>query len=66
MAARSEAKAKAAMDDLVRSTGKNNIHWLKLDLGDLVSVRRAAEEFMEKESELHVLFNNGYVYHVLM
>lgn len=60
MAARSEAKATAAINELKASTGKDNIHWLKLDLGDLASVRRAAEEFMEKESELHVLFNNAY------
>lgn len=60
MAARSEAKATAAIEELKTSTKKDNIHWLRLDLGDLTSVRRAAEEFMEKETELHVLFNNGY------
>ncbi|EIM79649.1 NAD-P-binding protein [Stereum hirsutum FP-91666 SS1] len=59
MAARSEAKATAAIEELKASTKKDNFHWLKLDLGNLTSVRRAAEEFMEKECELHVLFNNG-------
>lgn len=66
MAARSEAKATAATEDLKTSTKKDNIHWLKLDLGDLTSVRRAAEEFMEKEPELHVLFNNGYELNLLL
>lgn len=61
MAARSEAKAKTAIAELKASTGKENIFWLKLDLADLPSVRLAAEEFMEKEPELHVVFNNGYV-----
>lgn len=61
MAARSEAKAKAAITELKASTGKDKIFWLKLDLADLPSVRHAAEEFMEKEPELHVVFNNGYV-----
>ncbi|EIM84129.1 NAD-P-binding protein [Stereum hirsutum FP-91666 SS1] len=59
MAARSEAKAKAAITELKASTGKDKIFWLKLDLADLPSVRHAAEEFMEKEPELHVVFNNG-------
>lgn len=66
MAARSEAKATAAIEELKTSTKKDNIHWLKLDLGDLTSVRRAAEEFMEKEPELHVLFNNGYELNLLL
>lgn len=60
MAVRSESKANAAINDLKQSTGKNNIYFLKLDLADLPSVRRAAEEFIAKEAELHVLFNNGY------
>jgi retinol dehydrogenase-12 len=32
-----------------------------LDLADLRSIKAAAEEFMSKESELHVLFNNAGV-----
>lgn len=61
MAARSEAKANAAIEELKVRTGKSNIFWLKLDLADLASVRHAAEEFKKREPELHVLFNNGYV-----
>ncbi|TFY81189.1 hypothetical protein EWM64_g2821 [Hericium alpestre] len=59
MAARSEAKAKAAMDEIKKSTGKSNIHFLQLDLADLASVRKAAETFIAKEQQLHILFNNG-------
>ncbi|KAF7355644.1 NAD-P-binding protein [Mycena sanguinolenta] len=59
LASRSEAKARAAIDDICKSTGKTDIHFLQIDLADLVSVRKAAEEYMSKEQELHVLINNG-------
>ncbi|KAJ6539707.1 NAD-P-binding protein [Mycena capillaripes] len=61
LAARSEEKAQVAIDDICKSTGKSNIHFLQIDLGDLVSVRKAAEEYISKEKELHVLINNGGV-----
>ncbi|THU94703.1 NAD(P)-binding protein [Dendrothele bispora CBS 962.96] len=60
MASRNEEKAKAAIKDLKQKTGKEAI-FLKLDLADLKSVKEAAEEYMRKEKELHVLFNNGGV-----
>ncbi|CAK5269905.1 unnamed protein product [Mycena citricolor] len=60
MAARSEDKAKAAIEELKASTGKAAI-FLQLDLSDLPSIKRAAEEFLSKEMQLHVLFNNAGV-----
>ncbi|KAJ7066553.1 hypothetical protein C8F01DRAFT_1123677 [Mycena amicta] len=60
MAARSQEKAEAAIAELKQLTGKEAIY-LKLDLGDLKSVKAAAEEFLSKEPELHALFNNGGV-----
>ncbi|KAJ6585086.1 NAD-P-binding protein [Mycena capillaripes] len=60
IAARSEEKAKAAIKDLQTQTGKE-AEFLLLDLADLHSIKRAAEEFTQKETQLHVLFNNGYV-----
>ena len=44
--ARSEERAKAAIDDLKQTTGKEAI-WLKLDLSSLKSVKAAAEEFLQ-------------------
>ncbi|KAI5114641.1 hypothetical protein M0805_001569, partial [Coniferiporia weirii] len=35
--------------------------FLELDLASLKSVKRAAAEFQSKESQLHILFNNGGV-----
>ncbi|RPD78174.1 NAD(P)-binding protein [Lentinus tigrinus ALCF2SS1-7] len=60
MAARSESKAFAAMEELRTATGKSVI-FLKLDLADLRSVKAAAAEYMSKESKLDVLFNSGGV-----
>jgi retinol dehydrogenase 12 len=60
LAARNQSRAEAAIQDLCEKTGKEAI-WLKLDLADLKSVKEAAAEFIEKENELHVLFNNAYV-----
>ncbi|KAI0059408.1 NAD-P-binding protein [Artomyces pyxidatus] len=60
LAARSESKANEAIAELRSATGKEAI-FLRLDLADLRSVRRAAEEFLSKEQHLHILFNNGGV-----
>ncbi|KAF8073737.1 hypothetical protein FPV67DRAFT_1409783 [Lyophyllum atratum] len=67
LAARSAEKAKEAIEDLHKQTGKEAV-FLKLDLADLKSVKAAALEFQEcpnltyrKEKELHILFNNGGV-----
>ncbi|KAF8799007.1 NAD(P)-binding protein [Phlegmacium glaucopus] len=60
IAVRSEEKAKSAIDELKEQTGKEAI-FLKLDLANLHSIKTAAEDFMSKEKELHVLFNNAGV-----
>ncbi|KAI0953970.1 hypothetical protein AcW1_006721 [Taiwanofungus camphoratus] len=58
MASRSQEKADAAIKHLKELTGKEAI-FLELDLSSLASVRKAADEFMSKEKELHTLFNNA-------
>jgi len=60
MASRSHERAEAAISKLKTETGKEAT-FLELDLANLSSVRKAAEEFKSKERELHVLFNNGGV-----
>ena len=45
IAARSEDRAKAAIEDLKQATDKEAI-WLKLDLASLQSIKDAAEEFL--------------------
>ncbi|KAF8158889.1 hypothetical protein K438DRAFT_1731914 [Mycena galopus ATCC 62051] len=60
IATRSEEKAKDAIKDLKSQTGKE-AELLLVDLADLHSIKRAAEEFSKRESRLDVLFNNGGV-----
>ncbi|KAJ7352045.1 NAD(P)-binding protein [Mycena albidolilacea] len=60
LAARNPEKAKEAINDLKSQTGKE-AEFLQLDLADLHSVKRAVQEFTEKETRLDVLFNNGGV-----
>ncbi|KAI0056632.1 NAD-P-binding protein [Artomyces pyxidatus] len=59
LAARSEEKANAAISELKKATGKQDVYFLKLDLADLVTIKAAAAEYTSKESELHILYNNG-------
>ncbi|TFK24421.1 NAD(P)-binding protein [Coprinopsis marcescibilis] len=61
LAARSQDKAEQAIQDLKQQTGGKEAIFLKLDLADFKSVKSGAEEFLSKEKELHVLFNNAGV-----
>ncbi|KLO07554.1 NAD-binding protein [Schizopora paradoxa] len=58
---RSPERANAAIEELKKLAGKEDIHFLQLDLADLASIKHTAEEFMRMESKLDVLFNNAGV-----
>ncbi|KAG5654335.1 hypothetical protein H0H81_004289 [Sphagnurus paluster] len=60
IAGRNQAKVEDAIRDLQSETGKTAI-FLKVDLADLHSVKAGAQSFLNREKELHVLFNNGGV-----
>ncbi|KAJ7732361.1 NAD-P-binding protein [Mycena maculata] len=60
IAGRTESRVLAAIKDLEAQTGKT-AEFIRLDLADLNSVKHAAEEFKQKETQLNVLFNNGGV-----
>ncbi|KAA1477766.1 NAD(P)-binding protein [Dentipellis sp. KUC8613] len=60
MACRDEGKSNSAISALEQETGRKAI-FLHLDLSDLESVRKAANEFLGLETQLHVLFNNAAV-----
>jgi retinol dehydrogenase-12 len=42
-------------------SAKGRLEFLSLDLADLTSVKKSAEEFMARESRLDVLWNNAGV-----
>ena len=58
IAARNKEKATEAIATLKEATG-HEAFFLELDLASLIAVKKAAEEFLSKESELHLLFNNA-------
>lgn len=59
LAGRSEDKTRAAMKAIADDTGNSDLDYLALDLGDLASVRTAAETFLASGEPLHVLINNA-------
>ena len=60
LAARSKRKGEEAIASLKAETGNEAI-FLELDLSSLASVKKASAEFMSKDHELHMLFNNACV-----
>lgn len=63
IAARSAEKAASAISSIKASSpsSKGSLIFLKLDLADLTTIKASADEFLSKESKLHVLFNNAGV-----
>ena len=63
IAARSQERADKAMEDIraAAPSSRGALSFLKLDLGDLRTIKATANEFLSKEKRLHVLFNNAGV-----
>ncbi|KAF8512183.1 NAD-P-binding protein [Gautieria morchelliformis] len=61
LAARSATRCEDAVKRLKEETGGKEPVILHLDLADLHSVKKAAEEFLSKEERLDILFNNAAV-----
>ncbi|EHK18517.1 uncharacterized protein TRIVIDRAFT_47152 [Trichoderma virens Gv29-8] len=63
IAARSEQKALAAIDEIETSAPQSSgkLEFLHLDLADLTTIPASARKFLDRESKLHVLFNNAGV-----
>jgi retinol dehydrogenase 12 len=61
IACRSQAKGEAAVAAIAAETGRDQVSYLHLDLADLASVRRSAQEFLAFGEPLHVLINNAGV-----
>ncbi|RYP80655.1 hypothetical protein DL769_002337 [Monosporascus sp. CRB-8-3] len=63
VAARSKEKAINAIKEIKERTpqSKGQLVFLQLDLADLSTIKVSAEEFLSRETSLHVLFNNAGV-----
>lgn len=63
VAGRSADKAKKSIDSIVAANPKSEgkISFLKVDLSDLPTIKSSVDDFLTKESRLHVLINNAGV-----
>lgn len=59
LAGRSEERNRAAIREIADETGNNDLDHVSLDLGDLASVRSAAETVLASGEPIHVLINNA-------
>uniref|UniRef100_A0A8C7UEH7 Dehydrogenase/reductase (SDR family) member 13a, tandem duplicate 1 n=1 Tax=Oncorhynchus mykiss TaxID=8022 RepID=A0A8C7UEH7_ONCMY len=59
MACRDKQRAEAAISDIKKETGNNEVVFMELDLGSLQSVRSFAETFLKSEFRLDILVNNA-------
>ena len=59
LACRSRDKTQPVIDEIVRDTGNKNVEFVELDLGDLASVRRCAEDILARKIPIHGLVNNA-------
>ena len=61
LAGRTEAKMGPVVEEIARATPAARPEFLPLDLGDLASVRRCAEDFLRRDLPLGLLVNNAGV-----
>ncbi|HEY1650767.1 MAG TPA: SDR family oxidoreductase [Acidimicrobiales bacterium] len=59
LACRNQAKAEAAAKEVTRRTWNDDVHVVALDLADLASVRKAADDILTRWDRLDVLVNNA-------
>ncbi|KAM9852816.1 uncharacterized protein ACBR49_003679 [Aulostomus maculatus] len=62
LACRSKKRGEAALEEVKRESGSNQVVFMQLDLGNLQSVRSFAETFLKSEPRLDLLINNAGVY----
>jgi NAD(P)-dependent dehydrogenase (short-subunit alcohol dehydrogenase family) len=59
LAARTESKARSAIDEIKTQVPDAKVEFLSLDLTDFASVKAAADAFKQKEQRLDILLNNA-------
>src|SRR5579863_2067466 len=59
LACRNQPKAEAAATEVTRRTRNDDVHVVVLDLADLASVRKAADDILSGWRSLDVLVNNA-------
>ncbi|XP_042270361.1 dehydrogenase/reductase SDR family member 13-like [Thunnus maccoyii] len=62
LACRNKQRGEAALMEVKRESGSNQVVFMQLDLGSLKSVRSFAETFLKTEPRLDILINNAGIY----
>ncbi|KAN0080036.1 hypothetical protein V8E55_009602 [Tylopilus felleus] len=62
IACRDRSKGEATLRELKQLTGRD-AHLLQLDLANLRSIKQSVDDFLQRENQLHILFNNACVWH---
>ncbi|KAG7470535.1 hypothetical protein MATL_G00114870 [Megalops atlanticus] len=62
LACRNKQRAEAAVSDIRRESGNNEVVYMHLDLASLKSVRSFAETFLKTEPRLDLLINNAGIF----
>jgi NAD(P)-dependent dehydrogenase (short-subunit alcohol dehydrogenase family) len=61
LACRNEEKTKGVMKEIISETGNDKVDFIPLNLLSLASVKKFAEQFLERYSQLNILLNNAGV-----
>ncbi|XP_022085672.1 retinol dehydrogenase 11-like [Acanthaster planci] len=61
LACRSETRGLIAEREIRETTGNSHVHFMRLDLASLESVKEFAQEFCNREDRLDILINNAGV-----
>ena len=56
---RRKEAAEQACEEIRQKTGNGHVDYILADLSDLESIKRAAEQYIQKEDALDVLINNA-------
>jgi retinol dehydrogenase-12 len=59
LACRSKDKTLAVIEEIKKETGNDAVEYVRLDLGDLASVRECAKELLARKIPFHGLINNA-------
>ncbi|XP_028319910.1 dehydrogenase/reductase SDR family member 13b.1 [Gouania willdenowi] len=62
LACRSKQRGEAALEDIKKVTGSNQVVFMQLNLGSLASIRSFVEAFLKSEPRLDILINNAGIY----
>ena len=57
--ARSKVKGENVLKEIINLSGNNKVEMMELDLASMEAIRRFADQFKSKYSQLHILINNA-------